>query len=159
MLTFFDFPAEHWIHLRTSNPIESTFSTVKAQTKKIKGAGSRKAGLAMAFKLLLAAEEHWRRVNAPHLVALVKAGVEFPDGEAEMFQPEPAPEICSRTPHRCSLPARWRSTRFDNISAQRPLIMMFRAIASQFRLGEGNHILPAKNNRKTERQDIGGRLQ
>lgn len=91
LLTFFDFPAEHWIHLRTTNPIESTFSTVKARTKKTKGAGSRKAGLAMAFKLLLAAETRWRRVNAPHLVALVKAGVEFPDGEAEMFQSEPAP--------------------------------------------------------------------
>jgi len=92
LLTFFDFPAEHWIHLRTTNPIESTFSTVKARTKKTKGAGSRKAGLAMAFKLLLAAEKRWRRVNAPHLVALVRAGVEFPNGEAEMFQSEPAPE-------------------------------------------------------------------
>ena len=99
LLTFLDFPAEHWIHLRTTNPIESTFSTVKARTKKTKGAGSRKAGLAMAFKLLLAAEKHWRRVNAPHLVALVKAGVEFPDGEAEMFQSEPAPaDLFTHTP-------------------------------------------------------------
>ncbi len=85
LLTFFDFPAEHWIHLRTTNPIESSFSTVKARTKKTKGAGSRKAGLAMAFKLLLAAEKRWRRINAPHLVALVKAGVKFPDGEAKML--------------------------------------------------------------------------
>jgi transposase-like protein len=99
LLTFFDFPAEHWIHLRTTNPIESTFSTVKARTKKTKGAGSRKAGLAMAFKLLLAAEKHWRRLNAPHLVALVKAGVEFPDGKAEMFQSEPAPaDLFTHTP-------------------------------------------------------------
>jgi transposase-like protein len=99
LFTFFDFPAEHWIHLRTTNPIESTFSTVKARTKKTKGAGSRKAGLAMAFKLLLAAEKRWRRVNAPHLVALVKAGVEFPDGEAEMFQSEPVPaDLFTRTP-------------------------------------------------------------
>jgi transposase-like protein len=99
LLTFFDFPAEHWIHLRTTNPIESTFSTVKARTKKTKGAGSRQAGLAMAFKLLLAAEKRWRRVNAPHLVALVKAGVEFPDGEAEMFQPQPAPaDLFTHTP-------------------------------------------------------------
>jgi len=81
--TFFDFPAEHWIHLRTTNPIESTFSTVKARTKKTKGAGSRKAGLAMAFKLLLAAEKHWRRINAPHLVALVQAGVKFSDGQQQ----------------------------------------------------------------------------
>jgi transposase-like protein len=81
LLTFFDFPAEHWIHLRTTNPIESTFSTVKARTKRTKGAGSRRAGLAMAFKLLLGAERHWRKINAPHLVALVQAGVSFPDGE------------------------------------------------------------------------------
>ena len=81
LLTFFDFPAEHWIHLRTTNPIESTFSTVKARTKKTKGAGSRKAGLAMAFKLLLAAEKRWRRISAPHLVALVQAGVKFADGQ------------------------------------------------------------------------------
>ena len=92
LLTFFDFPAEHWIHLRTTNPIESTFATVKARTKKTKGAGSRRAGLAMAFKLLLAAEKHWRKVNAPHLVALVKAGVEFPNGEAEMLRSEPVLE-------------------------------------------------------------------
>jgi len=92
MLTFFDFPAEHWLHLRTTNPIESAFATVKARTKKTKGAGSRKAGLAMAFNLLLAMEKRWRRVNAPHLVALVRAGVEFPGGQAEMFQAEPEPE-------------------------------------------------------------------
>jgi transposase-like protein len=87
-LTFFDFPAEHWLHLRTTNPIESSFSTVKARTKKTKGAGSRKAGLAMAFKLLLAAEKSWRRINAPHLVALVQAGVKFPDGQRQLAPPE-----------------------------------------------------------------------
>jgi putative transposase len=86
LLTFFDFPAEHWIHLRTTNPVESPFATVKARTKVTKGAGSRKAGLAMAFKLLLASERHWRKVNAPHLVALVRAGVKFPNGQADMFQ-------------------------------------------------------------------------
>jgi len=91
LLTFFDFPARHWIHLRTTNPIESTFATVKARTKKTKGAGSRKAGLVMAVKLLLAREQRWRRINAPHLVALVKTGVEFPDGQAEMLDTEPAP--------------------------------------------------------------------
>jgi putative transposase len=83
LLTFFAFPAEHWLHLRTTNPIESSFSTVKARTKKTKGAGSRKAGLAMAFKLLLAAEKRWRKINAPHLVALVQAGVRFPDGQRQ----------------------------------------------------------------------------
>ncbi|MGB6910358.1 MAG: IS256 family transposase [Methyloceanibacter sp.] len=90
LLTFFDFPAEHWIHLRTTNPVESPFATVKARTKVTKGAGSRKAGLAMAFKLMLAAEQRWRRVNAPHLVALVRAGVKFPNGQAEMFPLEPS---------------------------------------------------------------------
>jgi len=92
LLTFFDFPAEQWVHLRTTNPIESPFATVKARTRKTKGAGSRKAGLAMAFKLLLASEKRWRKLNAPHLVALVKAGVQFPNGQAKMFQREPAPE-------------------------------------------------------------------
>ena len=86
LLTVSDFPAEQWVHLRTTNPIESAFSIVKARTRKTKGAGSRTADLAMAFKLLLAAEKHWRRVNAPHLVALVKAGVEFRDDEADMLQ-------------------------------------------------------------------------
>jgi putative transposase len=84
LLTFFEFPAEHWIHLRTTNPIESTFATVKARTKRTKGAGSRKAGLAMAFKLLLGAEKHWRKINAPHLVALVQAGVKFLDGQPQL---------------------------------------------------------------------------
>lgn len=81
LLTFFDFPAQHWIHLRTTNPVESAFATVKARTRQTKGAGSRMAGLALAFKLILAAQDHWRKVNAPHLVALVQAGVQFKDGE------------------------------------------------------------------------------
>ena len=81
MLTLFDFPAEHWIHLRTTNPIESAFATVKSRTRQTKGAGSRKAGLALAGKLILAAQERWRKVNAPHLVALVRAGIEFKDGK------------------------------------------------------------------------------
>ena len=80
LLTFLDFPAEHWVHLRTTNPIESTFGTIKARTSRTRGAGSRKAGLAMAFKLMQAAEERWRRVNAPQLVAAVLAGIEFKDG-------------------------------------------------------------------------------
>ena len=80
LLTFFDFPAAHWCHLRTTNPIESPFATVKGRMRKTKGAGSRAACLAMAFKLALAAQEHWRKVNAPHLVALVQAGAHFQDG-------------------------------------------------------------------------------
>lgn len=80
LLTFLDYPAEHWCHLRTTNPIESPFATVKGRMRKTKGAGSRAAGLAMAFKLALAAQEHWRKVNAPQLVVLVRAGVKFRDG-------------------------------------------------------------------------------
>ncbi len=71
----------HTPHLRTTNAIESTFSTVKARTRVTKGAGSRKAGLAMAFKLLMMAEKRWRKVNSAHLVALVQANVKFPDGQ------------------------------------------------------------------------------
>jgi putative transposase len=80
LLTFFDFPAKHWLHLRTTNPIESTFATVKARTRVTKGAGSRNAGLAMAFKLALAAQDGWRRVYSAHLVAVVRAGAAFKDG-------------------------------------------------------------------------------
>jgi transposase-like protein len=80
LLAHFEFPADHWVHLRTTNAIESTFATVKLRTRKTKGAGSRTAGLAMAYKLLAAAQERWRCVNAPHLVALVRAGATFVDG-------------------------------------------------------------------------------
>lgn len=80
MLTLFDFPAEHWIHLRTTNPIESTFSTVKNRTRTTRGAGSRNAGLAMAFKLLQMAEESWRAINAPQLARSVLEGKKFFDG-------------------------------------------------------------------------------
>lgn len=80
LVTHFDFPAEHWLHLRTTNPIESTFATVKLRQRVTKGAGSRSAGLAMAFKLLLAAERTWRRLNGQELMPLVRAGVRFRDG-------------------------------------------------------------------------------
>jgi transposase-like protein len=80
LLAHFDFPAEHWIHLRTTNVIESTFATVRLRTNKTKGSGSRTAGLAMAYKLLDAAQARWRCVNAPHLVALARAGATFVDG-------------------------------------------------------------------------------
>ena len=80
LTAFFDFPAEHWRHLRTTNPIESSFATVKLRTKVTKGAGSKKAALAMAYKLLDAAQERWRRFNGHELVGDVLDGVKFKDG-------------------------------------------------------------------------------
>jgi putative transposase len=79
-LCFFDFPAEHWLHLKTSNPIQSTFSSVRLRTRVTKGPGSKAAGLAMAVKLLESAQDRWRAVNGPHLVALVGAGARFEKG-------------------------------------------------------------------------------
>ena len=81
LLAFYDFPAPHWKHLRTTNPIESTFATVRNRSKITKGPGSRAAGIAMAYKLIEAAQSRWRAVNAPHLVALVRAGAQFEKGE------------------------------------------------------------------------------
>jgi transposase-like protein len=95
LLAFYDYPCEHWVHLRTTNPIESTFATVRHRTKVTKGPGSRAAGLAMAFKLIESAQDRWRAVNAPHLVALVRAGATFINGKlverpGEKAQPEAA---------------------------------------------------------------------
>ena len=81
LLALYDFPAEHWIHLRTTNPIESTFATVRLRQRVTKGPGSRAAGIAMAYKLLDSAQARWRAVNAPHLVALVRAGATFTRGK------------------------------------------------------------------------------
>ncbi len=80
LVTHFDFPAEHWKHMRTTNPIESTFATVKLRQRVTKGAGSRAAGLAMVFKLMLAAQRTWRRINGYELLPLVRAHVAFRDG-------------------------------------------------------------------------------
>jgi transposase-like protein len=93
LLAFYDYPAEHWIHLRTTNPIESTFATVRHRTKVTRGPGSRTAGLAMAFKLIEAAQDRWRAVNAPHLVAFVRAGALFVNGKlVERPDETPQPE-------------------------------------------------------------------
>lgn len=83
LLTFYDFPAEHWRHLRTTNIIESPFATVRLRTRVTKGAGSRTKALMMAFKLLAMAEERWRKVNGSELLPLVRAGVRFVDGVQE----------------------------------------------------------------------------
>lgn len=80
LLAFYDFPAEHWVHLRTTNPIESTFSTVKLRTKVTRGAGSPAAALAMVFKLVESAQARWRAITGAHLVPLVRAGARFENG-------------------------------------------------------------------------------
>jgi putative transposase len=84
LLTFYDFPAEHWIHLRTTNPIESTFATVRLRTVRTKGSGSRTACLTMVFKLAQCAEKHWRRLNGQELLPEVIRGVKFVDGLKEI---------------------------------------------------------------------------
>ena len=80
LLAFYDFPAEHWIHLRTSNPIESTFATVRHRTDRTKGCLTRDAMLAMIFKLGMSAEKNWRRLRGFQWLAKVIDGVKFRDG-------------------------------------------------------------------------------
>jgi len=80
LLTFYDFPAEHWIHLRTTNPIESTFATVRHRHRRTKGNGSRLACLTMVFKLMQSASKKWRLLNGCQLLPDVIAGVQFIDG-------------------------------------------------------------------------------
>ena len=93
LLAFYGYPSQHWIHLRTTNPIESTFAAVRHRTKITRGPGSWAAGLAMAFKLIEAAQARWRMVNAPHLFALVRAGVRFGAGNlVERPEEHPQPE-------------------------------------------------------------------
>ena len=80
LLTFYDFPAEHWKHVRTSNPIESTFATVRLRTVKTRGCLSRKTALAMVFKLILSAKAKWRKLDGSSQLAEIIKGVEFKDG-------------------------------------------------------------------------------
>jgi len=111
LLAFYDFPAEHWVHLRTTNPIESTFATVRHRTKVTKGPGSKAAGIAMAFKLIEAAQHRWRAVNAPHLVALVRAGAKFERGKSSNARTKkrpprppdqiPHPQVLTIAPKTC----------------------------------------------------------
>ena len=81
LLTFYDFPAEHWKHIRTTNPIESTFATVRLRTTKTKGCLSRKMALTMVFKLCQSAGKRWRRLDGAHQLAEIIRGAKFKDGE------------------------------------------------------------------------------
>jgi putative transposase len=80
LLTFHDFPAEHWKHIRTSNPIESTFATVRHRTKRTKGCLSRETGLAMAFRLMMSAQAKWRKLDGRNRLPEVIRGVAFREG-------------------------------------------------------------------------------
>jgi transposase-like protein len=80
LFTFYDFPAEHWQHIRTTNPIESTFATVRHRQRLTKGNGSRRATLSMAFKLVMEAEKHWQRIRGYKLIEKLINGVIFVDG-------------------------------------------------------------------------------
>jgi putative transposase len=80
LLTFYDFPAEHWKHIRTTNPIESTFATVRHRTKKTKGCLSRKTALAMTFKLMMSARQKWRKLGGANQMPEIIEGVAYRDG-------------------------------------------------------------------------------
>ncbi len=80
LLAFYDFPAEHWVHIRTTNPIESTFSTLRLRTDKTRGCLSRETTLTMVFKLFESAQKRWRRLNGAQYLKEVLEGVEFKDG-------------------------------------------------------------------------------
>lgn len=80
MLAFYNYPAEHWLHIRTTNPIESVFATVRLRTAKTKNCGNRKTTLTMAYKLIDIAQNKWRRLRGYKLLADVIQGVKFKDG-------------------------------------------------------------------------------
>jgi len=82
LLAFYDFPAEHWKHVRSTNPIESTFATVRLRTAKTKGCLSRETALAMVFKLAQSAQHHWRRLDGTNRLGQLIEGIKFRDGEA-----------------------------------------------------------------------------
>ena len=84
MFAFYDFPAAHWVHLRTTNPIESTFATVRHRTRQTKACGSRVTALTMVFKLATQAERHWRRLNSYQRITHLVDGDTFTDGELQL---------------------------------------------------------------------------
>ena len=87
LLTFYDFPAEHWKHLRTTNPIESTFATVRHRTRRSKGCLSNRTALAMVFKLVEAAQKTWRRIDGNNQLPKLILGVKFADGLEVVAKP------------------------------------------------------------------------
>ncbi|MFE7530544.1 transposase [Kitasatospora sp. NPDC057542] len=91
LLAFYDFPAEHWIHLRTTKPIESTFATARLRTKAVRGSDGRTPAVSPVFKLVESARNRWRSVNSPHVVALVRAGACFERGHPA----EPTPAVAA----------------------------------------------------------------
>jgi transposase-like protein len=113
LLCLFDFPTEHWVHLKTSNPIESTVSTVRLGTKVTKGPGSRAAGLAMTCRLIEAAEDRRRHVNGDALEAHVRAGATFREGGVGRIS-------CEAGRCRRVISGSGRSTPLDYSSHQRP---------------------------------------
>ena len=86
LLAFYDFAAEHWLHIRTTNPIESTLATVKLRTKRARNCGFRGTTLAMVYKLLETAQKRWKRISGFNLLTLVVNNVQFKDGEQVMEQ-------------------------------------------------------------------------
>lgn len=86
LFTFYDYPAEHWVHIRTTNPIESTFATVRHRMRQTKGCGSRAATMAMVFKLVTSAQQGWRKIRGYKLIEKVIRGVKFKNGEEVEIQ-------------------------------------------------------------------------
>ena len=108
LLAFYQFPAEYWRHLRTTNSIESMFAPVRARTDVTKGPGSRAAGVAMIFNSMEAAEGRWRRINGSHLVPLVRAKAKFLNGE-----------FVERARRRTLCDQEVQSITFDNVPGSR----------------------------------------
>ena len=106
LLAFYDFPAEHWAHLRTTNPIESTFATVRHRTTRTRNCASRvtlvnEASFTLAFKLIEEAEKSWRRIRGAEKIELLLKGVTFKDGEAVPDNPPPQQNLCRLNSMRC----------------------------------------------------------
>ncbi|WP_215796430.1 IS256 family transposase [Paludibacterium paludis] len=95
LLAFYDFPAEHWVHLRTTNPIESTFATVRHRTTRTRNCVSKATFLGLAFKLIEEAEKSWRRIKGAERIELLLKGIPFKDGEAVLDNPSPQPELAA----------------------------------------------------------------